>query len=307
MRQDTFLSLATSGGVPKRALKVALIVGPLLTVINQWQAVVGQAPLDWTKVALTLLVPYCVATLGAVGMRRKFLRDATSHIAPTAGLHAGAASTTMPRPGIGGTVSKQNPISAGMSDSFLDYLTSAQNLLAKTREADLGPKVEAAITAMTTALSAGKPVLVCGNGGSAADSQHIAGELVARFLVERPGLKVIDLCSNVATMTAWSNDYDYQTVFARQVEAYGEQGGVLVGISTSGNSANVVAACDRAKTAGMTVIGLTGQGGGDMRDRCDVLLDVPSSSTPRIQEIHVVLYHYICQHVEARCAQASTD
>lgn len=190
-----------------------------------------------------------------------------------------------------------------MTSSFSDYLSSAQDLLTKTSEAGLDDRVEAAVVAMAEALNARKPVLVCGNGGSAADAQHIAGELVARFLIERPGLKVIDLVSNSATLTAWSNDYAYETVFARQVEAFGEPGGVLVAISTSGNSANVVAACERARRDNLTVIGLTGAGGGAMKDLCDVLLAVPASETPRIQEVHVLLYHYICQQVEARCAE----
>jgi D-sedoheptulose 7-phosphate isomerase len=189
-----------------------------------------------------------------------------------------------------------------MTESFSDYVSSAQDLLAKTSEADLDGRVEAAISAMADALNARKPVLVCGNGGSAADAQHIAGELVARFLIERPGLKVIDLVSNSATLTAWSNDYAYDSVFARQVEAFGEPGGVLLAISTSGTSANVVAACERARKDGLKVIGLTGAGGGRMADLCDVLLAVPATETPRVQEVHVVMYHYICQQVEARCA-----
>jgi D-sedoheptulose 7-phosphate isomerase len=286
-----------------RALKVALIVGPLLTVINQWQAVAGTVPLDWTKVVLTLLVPYCVATLGAVGMRRKYLAEADKHHKDGHGLPGSSALPTIPSPRT--IVSPPANSTSTMTSPFLDYLTSAQDLLVKARDAGLEDRVEAAIAAMADALSSRKPVLVCGNGGSAADAQHIAGELVARFLVERPGLKVIDLVSNSATITAWSNDYDYQTVFARQVEAFGEPGGVLVAISTSGNSANVVAACERARQGGLTVIGLTGAGGGRMKGLCDVLLDVPSTETPRIQEVHVVLYHFICQQVEARCAAGS--
>ncbi len=192
-----------------------------------------------------------------------------------------------------------------MAESFSDYLAQSATLLEKTRSAELDARVEAAIEAMAPALDRRLPVLVCGNGGSATDAMHIAGELVARFLVERPGLKVIDLGSNTAILTAWSNDYQYETVFARQVEAYGEAGGVLFAISTSGNSANVVAACHRARDMGMTVIGLTGEGGGAMAPLCHVLLAVPSRQTPRIQEVHINLYHYICEKVEARCAAAA--
>jgi D-sedoheptulose 7-phosphate isomerase len=191
-----------------------------------------------------------------------------------------------------------------MTSRLSKYLTQTIELLEQTRDAGLDERTEAAIIGMSEALIADRAVLVCGNGGSAADAMHIAGELVARFLIERPALKVIDLCSNSAVLTAWSNDYDYATVFARQVEAYGEAGGVLLAISTSGNSQNVVAACEKAREKGMTVIGLTGEGGGAMASLCHILLDVPSQETPRIQEMHVNLYHFICQMVEERCAAA---
>nr|WP_246024708.1 SIS domain-containing protein [Azospirillum ramasamyi] len=163
-------------------------------------------------------------------------------------------------------------------------------------------RVEAAIAAVTAALGANKALLVCGNGGSASDAQHITGELVGRFLKERRGLKAICLSSNPAVLTAWSNDYSYDTVFSRQTEAYGEPGGVILGISTSGNSRNVVAAFEVAKSLGMTTIALTGEGGGKMAAASDILLDVPSRSTPLIQQVHICLYHYLCEQVEARLA-----
>lgn len=153
------------------------------------------------------------------------------------------------------------------------------------------------------ALSASKPLLVCGNGGSASDAMHIAGELVARFLKERKGLNCICLSSNPAMITAWANDYDYDSVFARQVEAYGQNGGVLIAISTSGNSKNVLQAAEKAKAMGLAVIGLTGGGGGKLAPLCDVLLDAPSTFTPMIQQVHVCLYHYLCEQIEARSAQ----
>lgn len=149
------------------------------------------------------------------------------------------------------------------------------------------------------ALRADKPLLVCGNGGSASDAMHIAGELVARFLKERRGLNVLCLSSNPAMLTAWANDVDYASVFARQVEAHGRQGGVLLAISTSGNSPNVVQACEKAKAMGLSVIGLTGEGGGKMASLCDVLLDAPSKFTPMIQQTHLCLYHYLCEKIEA--------
>ncbi|ALG75686.1 phosphoheptose isomerase [Azospirillum thiophilum] len=163
-------------------------------------------------------------------------------------------------------------------------------------------RVEAAIAAVTAALGANKALLVCGNGGSASDAMHITGELVGRFLKERRGLKAICLSSNPAVLTAWSNDYSYDTVFSRQTEAYGEPGGVILGISTSGNSRNVIAAFEVAKSLGMTTIALTGEGGGKMAGLSDILLDVPSRSTPLIQQVHICLYHYLCEQVEARLA-----
>lgn len=183
-----------------------------------------------------------------------------------------------------------------------EHLKHAATLINNMAAYSSVPQVETAIQAIVTAFKAGKPLLVCGNGGSASDSMHITGELVGRFLKERQALKCICLSSNPAVLTAWSNDYSYETVFARQVEAYGEKGGVLWGISTSGNSKNVVAAMEQARTMGMTTIGLTGQGGGKMAATSDILVDVPSKHTPDIQQIHICLYHYMCEQVEARLA-----
>ena len=142
------------------------------------------------------------------------------------------------------------------------------------------------------------PLLVCGNGGSASDAMHIAGELVGRYLKERPAYNVIALSANPAVLTAWSNDYDFSTVYSRQVEAYGEKGGVLLGISTSGNSQNVIEAMKVARDIGMTTIALTGDGGGLCASQADILIDVPSRLTPRVQEVHICIYHYLCQRVE---------
>ncbi|KAA0593720.1 D-sedoheptulose 7-phosphate isomerase [Azospirillum lipoferum] len=181
-------------------------------------------------------------------------------------------------------------------------LTAAIDVLRHTMDSLDPARVEAAVDAVATALGANKALLVCGNGGSASDAQHITGELVGRFLKERRGLKAICLSSNAAVLTAWSNDYSYDSVFARQTEAYGEPGGVLLGISTSGNSRNVIAAFEVAKRLGMTTIAMTGEGGGKLAGMSDVLLDVPSRSTPLIQQVHICLYHYLCEQVEARLA-----
>lgn len=186
--------------------------------------------------------------------------------------------------------------------SLADYLTKSAQIIQDSVAHVAADKMEKAVAACVEAFRAGKPMLVCGNGGSASDAMHIAGELVGRFLKERKGLNCICLSANPASITAWANDYDYQSIFARQVEAHGVKGGVFLGISTSGNSANVIMAAEKARSLGMTVIGLTGQGGGKMAPHCDVLLDAPSKSTPLIQQVHICLYHYLCEMIEARMA-----
>src|SRR6185437_14024792 len=144
--------------------------------------------------------------------------------------------------------------------------------------------------------------LICGNGGSAADAMHIAGELVGKFLKERRALKAIALSADSTIITAWSNDVGYDEVFARQVDAYGEAGGVLLAISCSGRSKNIVAAVHSAKSKGMTTIGLTGEGGALLAPIVDILLDVPSGDTPLVQQAHICVYHYLCAEVERRIA-----
>ena len=182
------------------------------------------------------------------------------------------------------------------------WLEDAGTLLAETRRAGLDRPMRAAIATSVAALRLGRPLLVCGNGGSAADAQHIVGELVGRFLAERRALKAICLAADPAVLTAWSNDYSFETVFSRQVEAYGEPGAVLLAISTSGNSRNVVLGLETARAKRMATIGLTGAGGGKMAPLCDHLLAVPSTFTPAIQQVHLCLYHYFCAGVEADLA-----
>lgn len=179
-----------------------------------------------------------------------------------------------------------------------DYLGETAALLRACTEGDLGARVDAAIRQIAAALKGDRCLLVCGNGGSASDSMHIAGELVGRYLKERRAFKVVSLSADPAILTALGNDYGYDVVFARQVEALAETGGIFLGLSTSGNSVNVVKACEKAKALAMYTIALTGQGGGKLKDVADILIDVPSTSTPRIQEAHICLYHYICQEVE---------
>ncbi len=183
-------------------------------------------------------------------------------------------------------------------DRLNDYLNrSAEAILAIARQ-DFSGQMQQAAELITAALGNDRPLLVCGNGGSSADALHIAGELVGRFLRERKGYHVIALPADIATMTAWSNDYSFDTAYARQVEAHGRTGGVLLAISTSGISQNIVLAAEAAKKAGMTVVGLTGQGGGKLAPLCDVLFNVPSDFTPIIQQGHVCLYHHLCELVE---------
>jgi D-sedoheptulose 7-phosphate isomerase len=183
--------------------------------------------------------------------------------------------------------------------SIQDHLASSAQVLTRARDYDGIGRVDAAVAATVAAVRSRAPVLVCGNGGSASDAMHIAGELVGRFLKERRAINCICLVANPAVLTAWSNDYDYESVFARQVEAHGAAGGVLIGLSTSGNSANVIAAFHAARGIGMTTIALTGEGGGRLAELSDVLVDVPSCSTPMIQQVHICLYHYLCERVEA--------
>lgn len=188
-----------------------------------------------------------------------------------------------------------------MTVQFSDMLRGASRLLAQAADTPaLSESVERTITLIAAALAAGKPLLVCGNGGSAADAMHIVGELVGRFLKERRALKAICLADNAVVLTALGNDYAFETVFARQVEAYAEPGAVLLGISTSGNSGNVVAAFETARRLGVMTVALTGAGGGRLAALADVLVDVPSNHTPAVQQIHHCLYHYICGEIEAR-------
>jgi len=178
------------------------------------------------------------------------------------------------------------------------YLNEVITNMRRLEERDFSPGLQAATDAIVRALADRKAVLVAGNGGSAADALHIAAELVGRFQRERPAYNVIALPANVATLSAVGNDYGFDDVFSRQVEAHGQAGGVLIAISTSGNSANVVRAAQTARRLGMTVIALTGRVGGALRDQSDILFDVPSDVTAHIQEMHICLYHVLCHMVE---------
>ena len=189
------------------------------------------------------------------------------------------------------------------------FATAAGNLIAACN-GDYLRRIGEAVEILAGAFRAGKKLLVYGNGGSASDAQHICGELVGRFLKERRGLPAIALSSNQAVLTAWGNDYSFETVFERQVQALGQPGDVAWGISTSGNSLNVIHAHRIAREMGLVTIGLTGLGGGRLAPWCDLLLDAPVNETPRVQEVHLVTYHAICAAVEERlfgeCSESTT-
>lgn len=188
---------------------------------------------------------------------------------------------------------------AAAISAFEDSARSLQSICSTPYPASIAQAVDL----LVRRFSAGNKLLVCGNGGSAADAMHICGELVGRFFRERRALPAIALNTDPAVLTAWSNDYTYESVFSRQVEALVKPGDVVWGISTSGNSRNVVAALQKGRELGASTIALTGQGGGAMAEYADVLLAVPLSVTPRIQEVHAVTYHIICETVEAELCE----
>jgi D-sedoheptulose 7-phosphate isomerase len=144
----------------------------------------------------------------------------------------------------------------------------------------------------------GNKTLIAGNGGSAADAQHIAGEFVSRFYFDRPGLASIALTTDTSIMTAIGNDYGYEKLFSRQLQANGIKGDMFIGISTSGNSANVIEALKECKEKGIITVGLTGEKGGKMAEMCDFCIKVPSNETPRVQEAHILIGHIVCAVVE---------
>ena len=176
---------------------------------------------------------------------------------------------------------------------FQTHLETIQAVIG-SMEADL----EKASALAVEVLKRGNKVLLCGNGGSAADAQHIAAELTGRYKTERRGLPGIALTTDTSALTAISNDYGYDRVFDRQVEALANEGDLLIGISTSGNSDNIISALTLAKELGCATVGFSGRDGGAMNELCDVNLVIPSHDTPRIQEMHILLGHTICQIID---------
>jgi D-sedoheptulose 7-phosphate isomerase len=184
-----------------------------------------------------------------------------------------------------------------------DIFDAAIALHTRVRGMDLEPVMRAA-GAIRTSFAAGGKLLVFGNGGSAADSQHMASELVGRFARERAAMPALALCTDTSILTSVGNDYGYDRVFVRQIEALGRGGDVAMGISTSGRSPNVLKAFDAARLQGLRTIALTGCDGGLLGAAADIHINVPEASTQRVQEVHMTLIHAICELVERAAARA---
>jgi D-sedoheptulose 7-phosphate isomerase len=188
----------------------------------------------------------------------------------------------------------------GLVEEYIDrQIAEAQRIMSvMLKDKMILSALKGAVEACISGMRNGRKVLLAGNGGSAADAQHIAGEFVSRFAFDRPGLPAIALTTDTSIITAIGNDYGYETLFARQIQAHGNYGDIFIGYSTSGKSPNILRAFEEAKNKGLICIGMTGNGGGPMMELCDYLLQVPSTDTPKIQEGHLVLGHIICGLVE---------
>jgi D-sedoheptulose 7-phosphate isomerase len=176
-----------------------------------------------------------------------------------------------------------------------DNILTKQNLI---KSQDILQNVEKAIHNIVNCFRNGKKVLICGNGGSAADAQHIAAELTGRFKLDRKALPAIALTTDTSALTSISNDYGFDDVFRRQVEGLADEGDVVIGISTSGKSVNILKAFDEAHAKGAITVSLLGKGGGECSKTADISIIVPSNDTPRIQETHILIGHIICDLVE---------
>lgn len=187
--------------------------------------------------------------------------------------------------------------SGALARSLKEHLEAIQALL----DSKLGD-IEAAGRVVWEALKAGNKILLCGNGGSAADAQHIAAELVGRYEQQRRAFPAISLTTDTSALTALSNDYGYEEVFSRQVEALASSGDVLIAISTSGKSPSVIKAADKARERGCQTIALTGCSGEPLASRCDLAVVVPSDRTSRVQEAHITIGHLWCEMVDAKLA-----
>jgi D-sedoheptulose 7-phosphate isomerase len=190
-------------------------------------------------------------------------------------------------------------VTSGTDSVAAAFGETARLLAAMAEDRALCAVVAEAAGLVVASLRAGGKLLLCGNGGSAADAQHWAGELVSRFHYDRPGLAAVALTTDTSILTAIGNDYGYERLFARQVEALGRPGDVLFALSTSGRSPNILAALEAARAGGLRTVGFTGSREGAMAPLCDLLIRVPHAGTPRIQEGHEAIGHAICALVEA--------
>lgn len=175
---------------------------------------------------------------------------------------------------------------------------AAENFSLISKDESLAKSVARAAELIISSLRSGRKVITAGNGGSAADAQHMVAELVGRFSGERKPLKAVALTVNTSTITALANDYDFEQVFARQIDAIGEGGDVFIGITTSGMSKNIISALKKAKEKGLVTIGLLGRDGGEAKELCDIPIVVPNNSTPRIQEAHIMIIHALCELID---------
>lgn len=191
-------------------------------------------------------------------------------------------------------------------DFNIKFMNKIQNIIQSSIQVkqellnneDLISKIDNAVEIITIAFNSGKKVLFCGNGGSAADAQHLAAEFSGRFYKNRPALPAEALHCNTSYLTAVANDYSFNEIYSRLIEGIGNNGDILIGLSTSGNSANIIKAFKAAHKNEMITIGLTGETGGEMKSFCNILINLPSTDTPRIQESHILVGHIICQLVE---------
>jgi len=186
-----------------------------------------------------------------------------------------------------------------INNSIISQIKASISVKEKiVQDVNLINEIQLASNVIIASYNQGNKTMLAGNGGSAGDAQHIAGEFVSRFNFERPGIPSIALTTDTSILTAIGNDYGFHRIFARQVQAQGKIGDVFIGISTSGNSVNLIEAFKTCKEMGINTIGLTGQTGGKMADFCDICLKVPSIETPRIQESHILIGHILCHLVE---------
>ena len=188
---------------------------------------------------------------------------------------------------------EQPSLSERIESIFRDSIRTKEEFLKRSL-----PQIEEATGILVECFRQGGKLLIFGNGGSSSDAAHIAGELVSRFYLNRKGLPAIALGTGMPTLTSIGNDYGYEHIFAREIEAYGRLGDVAIGISTSGNSKNVLLALEKARETGLRTIGFGGGTGGKMKDLVDLAFIVPSPLTPRIQETHITLGHVLCELVE---------